>query len=429
MRDLITAFRRDTGANAAILFACALPALLAATGAALDYGRASRVRTKLLAAADTATIAAIAKTSSAMTTASTMSSNGPIPAGVTDALTFFNAQIAGQSGFTVGTLGAAVAKSGSAVTAKVNFTATVPTTFMGAFGFKSITVGGSSTAANNLPVFLDFYLLLDNTPSMGVGATPADVSKMVANTSDQCAFACHDLSDSNSYYKLAKTLGVTMRIDVLRTATQQLMDTATSIATVPNQFRMAIYTFGTAAESPGLTTIASLSSNLSTAKTKANAIDLMTVPYQNYKNDQDTGFDDVLTAMNASITTPGSGVSSTSPQKMLFFVSDGVADSYNPTGCSQPTTGGRCQEPIDTSYCKTIKDRGIKIAVLYTTYLPLPTNAWYNSWIKPFTSQISTAMQTCASPGYYFEVSPTEGISQAMNALFQKAVAEARLTN
>jgi hypothetical protein len=37
-------------------------------------------------------------------------------------------------------------------------------------------------------------------------------------------------------------------------------------------------------------------------------------------------------------------------------------------------------------------------------------------------------MQSCASPGLYFEVSPTQGISDAMNALFQKAIAEAHLT-
>jgi hypothetical protein len=36
-------------------------------------------------------------------------------------------------------------------------------------------------------------------------------------------------------------------------------------------------------------------------------------------------------------------------------------------------------------------------------------------------------MQSCASPGLYFEVSPTQGISDAMNALFQKAVTSARL--
>jgi hypothetical protein len=75
-----------------------------------------------------------------------------------------------------------------------------------------------------------------------------------------------------------------------------------------------------------------------------------------------------------------------------------------------------------------LKDRGVLIAVLYTTYLPLPTNSWYNTCIKPFSSQISPAMQSCASPGLFFEVSPTQGISDAMTALFQNAVMTARLT-
>jgi hypothetical protein len=37
-------------------------------------------------------------------------------------------------------------------------------------------------------------------------------------------------------------------------------------------------------------------------------------------------------------------------------------------------------------------------------------------------------MQSCASPGYYFEVSPTDGISQAMTALFKKVVTAAHIT-
>jgi hypothetical protein len=65
--------------------------------------------------------------------------------------------------------------------------------------------------------------------------------------------------------------------------------------------------------------------------------------------------------------------------------------------------------------------------VLYTTYLPLPTNAWYNQYIAPFSSEISTQMQSCASPGLFFSVSPTQGISDAMSALFQNAVMTARL--
>ncbi|MDP3896356.1 MAG: hypothetical protein Q8Q62_06740, partial [Mesorhizobium sp.] len=76
-----------------------------------------------------------------------------------------------------------------------------------------------------------------------------------------------------------------------------------------------------------------------------------------------------------------------------------------------------------------LKARGIKIAVLYTTYLPLPTNGWYNTWIAPFASKINTKMSQCATPGLFFEVSPTEGIADAMKALFLKVVANPRLTS
>jgi hypothetical protein len=178
-----------------------------------------------------------------------------------------------------------------------------------------------------------------------------------------------------------------------------------------------------------LVTVKSLTSSLSSAKSAAASIDLMTIPYQGYNNDQCTNFDDVLTDLNAKIPTPGNGTSATSPQKFLFFVSDGVNDANNPTSCSKPLYGGtRCQEPIDTSFCTTIKNRDIKIAVLYTTYLPLPTNAWYNTWIGPWQTQIATKMQNCASPGLYFEVGPNQGISEALNALFKKALAEAHFT-
>ena len=342
----------------------------------------------------------------------------------------FNAQIAGKTGFGTPNVSASVVKSSNTVTSTVSFSASVPMSFMGVFGITSLTITGTSVAANALPIYIDFYLLLDNTPSMGVGATTADINTMVNNTPDQCAFACHDLSNSNSYYNLAKSLGVTMRIDVLRSATQQLMTTAAATETYSTQFRMAIYTFGSSATNPGLTTIQSLTSNLTTAKNSAANIDLMTVPYQNYADDTGTNFDSVLPAMNNAITNPGSGTSA-SPQKVLFFVSDGVADEVNPPGgCSRPTVTGsdpqtgqsyvRCQEPLNVSLCTTIKNRGIKIAVLYTTYLPLPTNAWYNTYIAPFTNSISANMQSCASPGLYFEVSTSNGsISDAMNKLLQ----------
>ena len=126
---------------------------------------------------------------------------------------------------------------------------------------------------------------------------------------------------------------------------------------------------------------------------------------------------------------PGTGLTASSPEKILYFVSDGVGDAYKPSTCTKTTTpGGRCQEPVDVKYCKALKDKGYKIAVLYTTYLPLPGNDWYEDWIEPFQNEIPKRMEECASPGLFFEVSPTEGISDAMTALFKKIVNMPRLT-
>jgi len=420
---------RCQSGSVAIIFALSLIPITLATGAAVDYSYANKAKTQFTAAADAAALAAVNKSAMA----------GTASAAQTTALNMFNAYATTIKGATLSKVTATVTDSSTGRTAVVTYTANVPTKFMGIMGIPSILVGATSTAASALPTYIDFYLLLDNTPSMGVGATTADINTMVAKTPDQCAFACHDLSASpNDYYSLAKKLGVQMRIDVVRQATQKLMDTASTTQVISGQFRMAIYTFGTSAATPGLTTIQTLTSNLTLAKTAAGVIDLMTVPYQNYASDTDTDLPNILTAMNKAIPTPGNGTSS-SPKKYLFFVSDGVSDrALGSPACSQSTTNGtdpqtgkkytRCQEPLNVSFCTTMKNRGVQIAVLYTTYLPLPTNAWYNSWIAPFQNQIATNMQNCASPGLYFEVSPTQGISDAMTALFQKAVQQARLT-
>ena len=84
------------------------------------------------------------------------------------------------------------------------------------------------------------------------------------------------------------------RIDVLRTATQQLMDTAAATQTYTSQFRMAIYDFGASASTAGLRTLFALSSSLTSAKTAAGNIDLMTVHGQNENNDQDTQYTNII---------------------------------------------------------------------------------------------------------------------------------------
>ena len=429
-------FGGDLRGNVAVIFALAIIPVLTMVGAAVDYSRATQLKSKIQAAADAASVGSIAKNSTAFIAAGSMTGGGTIPGGAADASNIFNGNVSGLTGVTINSVTPTVTKSGSTLTSVVSYSANVPTSFMGVIGKTSLTVTGASTSSANMPQYIDFYVLLDNSPSMGVGATPADVATMVNNTSDKCAFACHDLSNSNNYYKLAKSLSVTTRMDVLRQATQNLMSTAQSTQTYSTQFRMAIYDFGGSSDTQGLRSLFALSSSLSSAQTAAGNIDLMTVNGQNDNNDQDTGFSAIMPAIDTAITTPGNGTSG-SPLKYLFFVSDGVADEYNPSKCLKSTTGGRCQSPIDPTLCDNMKNRGVKIAVLYTTYLQLPTNPWYMTWIDPFNpgpwgpspnSQIAQNMQSCASPGFYFEVSPTQGISEAMNTLFAKAVMDARIS-
>ncbi|WP_413709626.1 pilus assembly protein TadG-related protein [Rhizobium sp. Rhizsp82] len=424
----------DRSGNFGMLTALLMVPLIGSAGMAIDYGHAMSLRTQLYAAADAAAVGAISQKSNAVTQAMTMSGDGALTVGQTDARSIFMSQMQGELTASNVNVDIQVNKVSNQLNSQVTFSASVPTTFMQIFGRNTIDISGTANAVFQTAAFMNFYILLDNTPSMGVGATPTDVATMEKKTPDTCAFACHVVSDAgvedpNSYYNLAKKNNVTLRIDVVRQATQQLTQTAKTQRVSDNQFSMGVYTFGQRAQDANLTTISSPITDLDKVANYTNAVDLMSIPYQGYNNDQQTSFDNALTQMKTIIGDQGDGNTQTQPQKILFFVSDGVGDSYKPSTCTKATTGGRCQEPIDTSFCKPLKDKGIKIAVLYTTYLPLPNNSWYNSWIKPFQSQIPTKMAECASPGLYFEVTPTDGIAQAMNALFLKVIRMPRITS
>ncbi len=427
-------FWKETSGNFGILTALLIVPVFGAAGVALDLSQALSVKEDLQQAADAAVLSSVAKMSPQVIAARKMSGDGTIELPKDEAEEFFKNDSVGRDDFEIESVAVTVEKLGNSVQAAVSFKATVKTTLTRVLGKDFVTVGGKATAVYQTEAYSDFYLLLDNTPSMGVGATPADVKLMMDNTKDQCAFACHVVSkdgvdDTNSYYHLAKKLGVTTRINVVAQATASLMDTATNMRTVTDQYRMAVYTFGEKSQDPKLLEVVPLTTNLAMAKKKAATIDLMSATSKKSDESKLTDFDNTLTELGNQMGLPGNGTSSSSPNKVVFFVSDGVGDSHKPSTCTKKSNGGRCQEPIDTRFCTALKDKGYKIAVLYTTYLPLPHDDWYNTWISPFQSQISTRMQECATPGLFFEVSPTQGISEAMTALFKRIITSPRLTS
>ena len=222
-------------------------------GAAIDYGRAASVRTQLLAAADAASLASVRKGSAAMTAAASMNGDGPIADGATEATKLFNAEIIGAKGYTLNGVAATTSRKPVRTFAiDVNFSAPSAGELHGPVRvFLGYDYGGSLAAANNMPLFIDFYLLLDNTPSMGVGATTLRHQHHGGQHAGQVRLRVPRPVRPEQLLQLAKKLGVKMRIDVLRTATQQLMDTAAATQPSIGQFRMAIYTFGTCGHETG----------------------------------------------------------------------------------------------------------------------------------------------------------------------------------
>jgi Flp pilus assembly protein TadG len=378
-------------------------------GMGIDFSMSSKRKAVLDAIADSASLAAV--------TPAILSQDDA--ASVTAATNLFNAQAGLVTGIGAITLTVTPVDSGLSRTVTVTYNTNSNALFSRLIGRSTVPLSGTSAAKASVPPNIDFYLLLDNSPSMAIAATTSGINTMVANTPDKCAFACHESDTSpNDYYGLARNLGVTLRMDLLRKGAQDLMTQAKSTATTNNaKYRAAIYTFNY-----GFNTIAGLTSNLTTAKTNAGNIDIYQVPHQNWNQDAITNYTNAMTQINSIMPNPGNGTNAAgdSPQEVLFIVTDGVQD--------QMVGASRVQSLMDPSYCTTLKNRNIRIAVLYTTYLPLPTNSWYNTYIAPFQPNIGPTLQSCASPGLYYAVTTDDDISAALIDLFNSAVATAHLT-
>jgi Flp pilus assembly protein TadG len=415
----------DAKGNVGVIFVMAATPLVFLAGAGVDYTTAVMREDQLNAVADAAALAALRPALMAQSDDSS----------VAQARATFNAQASTISGVSYDTSTGLTVTAGDAMTAtsvkrtvNISYTAQSQNAFMNLLGSPTIQIGGSAQATGAGAPNIDFYLLLDDSPSMAIAATQDGINTMVKNTSSQggCAFACHQSNPAHDNlgnpggidnYQLARNLNVTLRIDNVRLATQDLMTAASQTASSDNaKYQMAIYTFDSA-----VNTVQTLTSSLSGAQAAAANINVVTIPYNNYNSDEYTNFEGALSKLNTTMPAPGSGTNSNgdTPQEVLFLVTDGVDDV---------AVNGTRTYKINTANCTTIKNRGIRIAVLYTTYYPLPTNSWYNTYIAPFQSTIGTTLQGCASPGLFFEVATGGDISAAMTALFQKAVTTAYLS-
>ena len=447
---------RSRGGNVAMMYALIAPVLVFGAGAAIDYGRTAQINTKLNAAADAAALAALTPAMLQQSATVAQAAASPCSSGLADSV----------SGLTKNATKVTVTVTTGANplirNVEVSYSTSVNTIFAQVLGMAQLSVQGSSQASAQSPPNIDFYVLLDNSPSMALPATTAGITQMEnltranritgglrlrlpsgeheqwrhrwqslrrrhgadpelehataspASSAIYCNVSKHGAQIDN--YQLARNNGITLRLDELNTGVSTLLQTASTTAqssqfSTPPKYRFSIYSMDTL-WSIGLNQLMPLTTNYIANWTTDSANFGVMEMYTNNKDcanaacsssttapggDVATSYDDSLGKLSQTsyIPNPGNGTNQAgdTPQEVLFIVTDGVED--------EESGGSRLQQAINdlgnapggnsnsTNWCTTIKNRGIKIAILYTDYLPVPANSWYDDMDRSRSSPTS----------------------------------------
>jgi Flp pilus assembly protein TadG len=435
----------DKSGNFGVLTALLALPLVAAAGATIDYSYAMNLRASLAGAADAAALAVISEGSTGQAAAVATNNEGRVTVAENLSRDIFISNVANYLTLAEGDVDTEVKKSGDTVSSSITFTARAQTMFLHLVGVTHLPITGTAKASLALekPIYADYHFLLDNSPSMGIGAKQKDIDALVAAVKaakggSGCAFACHEVHSNgkakkNSNYDIARANDITLRIDELRHAVLETLDRASAIHHgASDRARFSAFAFGKNVLNGQykIQPLASLTSDIASFRKSVEMVSLMETFNSGHNKDALTSIDNALTQVGDTIKLPGGdGTSTNSREQIVLMVTDGVGNSLKPkdcTGVRDGNTPDRCFEPVDLTYCEALKKRGIKIAVMYTTYYAI-NDFLYNQYVKKFADQIGQTLKQCASLSLYAEVTIKEDMSAIMQKLFEKATGAKKL--
>jgi len=168
-----------------------------------------------------------------------------------------------------------------------------------------------------------------------------------------------------------------------------------------------------------LHTITPLTSSLSVAQSQAANIDVYEVRTRTGATTRSpaTRCDDADQFGPCPIPAEAPKTAGDTPQEVMFF----VTDASRPIG-----HGSRVQSMMDPSYAPRSRTAASRIAVLYTTYLPLPTNSCTTA-TSPIPAEIASDLENCARRPL-FPGLDRPGHSGALTQLFNVRRRDAHLT-
>lgn len=427
----------------AIITAVAAPVLIMIVGFACDYGYASYINQRLARATDSATLGSVSQTA-ATTAGGYTATSGMQAIGVS----VFNANIADLSSTGVNFTLSVVSDGSGGVVATGSYTYDVPVFFSGIIGLKNFPVSGIAKTTARPVTYVNYYILVDTSQSMGIAATQADMDalynrvvkyKNQSSNEPGCVFGCHvkaivqgtsniqPYTNEDLAHNMLANYGprIDLRIDAAISAIQSIINTASSIAATTQNIQFGLYEMQLDPSNNNLiTTVASMSSNYTSLSKSAATIELGN---NDRYGEGDSDFPNELAAFNTILTksgikTNGNGASATSPLNFFFIISDGL---YDVNG-SNHTTGA-----FTASSCDTLKSKGT-VGTIYTTYSTIwknnvpngSPNDDFKNLVQKYTTPanyLAQGLSDCAtSTDYAFQANDGPDIVAAMKSLFQR---------
>ncbi len=233
---------------------------------------------------------------------------------------------------------------------------------------------------------------------------------------------------------------IQLRADAVGYAVTALLQQAQSTEAetgVANQFRVGLYPFIV-----NLYSYVPLTTNLSGSinQSAQNLASLLDTGVNTNLGSGGTHFENALPSVNSLITSVGTGTSPTNTLPYVFLITDGSQDCQVQSNGNWSNGGGGCSPyqnsatTINQSYCSTLKNRGITVAVLYIPYQTIQNaNASFanneDGYANDNIPNIPTSLQNCASPNFFYTANSPADIKQALITMFQQAVNTAHVTN
>ncbi len=450
LRRHLVRWPRERGGNVTITYAFALVPVIGTVGLGIDWFQQQSYDKRLNDAADAAAVAAVT-TAKAYIVANSGNGNVSIQAvnaGIAQAQKVFavdagssanTEQVTPQISFPV--------PLGTTYTATVSYATTMPTSFGRMFGTGSFPLQGTATSSVTIGLYLDFYVAVDVSGSMGIPTTTSGQNALAQINPDSrsqyptgCVFACH--YQGNQGYSLAESPSnnIALRVDTVGLAINSMVKVAMQqekFNGIANEYRIGLYPFivhaiDAAPLSADFTNVQNVASSLgntyldqgwsSGAPTASNGTQI---------GSGGTHFENLTSDMPNYIKPFGNGLTAAAPQPFLFLISDGVDN--NQVYSSSNFNGSQPQLPT-THFCTLAKSNNFKVAVLYIPYVPIanPNPSFAgdeDDKVNNIIPQVPATLQSCASPGFFFTASSPTDITNAMNTMFVQAVQSARLTH